>query len=88
MSALRSNFSPPLVPEDEWKKVTSDLVASYPYEPAFGAPFNTGNDTFGLSPGYKIMSAISRLLLHCAYVSIAHLYSRRPLVYWPTAILG
>ena len=61
-STLRSNFSPPLVPEDEWEEVTSGLVASYPFEPAFGSPFNTGNETFGLGTGYKVASAICRLL--------------------------
>jgi len=63
-SAIRGNFSPPLVPEDEWEQTVTDLIDSYPFdEPSFGSPYNTGNDTFGLSQGYKIMSAISEMAL-------------------------
>jgi len=63
-SAIRTNFSPPLVPEDEWEQAITSLIDSYPFDdPSFGSPFNTGSNTFGLSPGYKIMSAISKMIL-------------------------
>ncbi|KAE9383344.1 hypothetical protein BT96DRAFT_1009327 [Gymnopus androsaceus JB14] len=34
------------------------LSELYPPIPALGSPFNTGNDTFGTNPGYKIAAAI------------------------------
>ncbi|KAJ7588057.1 extracellular triacylglycerol lipase precursor [Mycena floridula] len=36
----------------------SKLVELYPDDPVVGSPFNTGNETFGLSTGYKRISAI------------------------------
>jgi hypothetical protein len=30
-----------------------DEVSLYPDDPSAGSPFNTGNKTFGLGPGYK-----------------------------------
>ncbi|KAJ6593807.1 hypothetical protein B0H19DRAFT_1092089 [Mycena capillaripes] len=56
---LLSNFS--TSPET---RVTLEIVAEhlfklYPDDPAKGCPFNTGNETFGLSPQYKRAAAIS-----------------------------
>ncbi|KAE9397230.1 extracellular triacylglycerol lipase precursor [Gymnopus androsaceus JB14] len=60
-SVIMANFSPPaveLVSESQVKKAVAQLVALYPDIPALGSPFNTGNDTFGLSPGYKRITAV------------------------------
>ena len=35
-----------------------DILALYPDEPALGSPFGTGNETFGLHPGYKRISSL------------------------------
>ncbi|KAJ3856797.1 esterase 1 [Lentinula lateritia] len=51
-----ANYSPPVVPsvsEAQLKNATARLLELYPNIPALGSPFNTGNDTFGLSPGFK-----------------------------------
>ncbi|KIK65980.1 hypothetical protein GYMLUDRAFT_158649 [Collybiopsis luxurians FD-317 M1] len=55
------NFSPPAVPsvtEAQLEAATNRLLELYPDIPALGSPFNTGNETFGLSPGYKRTSAL------------------------------
>ncbi|KAE9397249.1 esterase 1 [Gymnopus androsaceus JB14] len=60
-SVIMANFSPPAVEsvsESQVKKAAAQLVALYPDIPALGSPFNTGNDTFGLSPGYKRATAV------------------------------
>ncbi|GAW02803.1 extracellular triacylglycerol lipase precursor [Lentinula edodes] len=56
-----ANFSPPAVPsvsENQLENAATRLLELYPDIPALGSPFNTGNDTFGLSPGYKRISAL------------------------------
>jgi carboxylesterase type B len=35
-----------------------ELLKLYPNDPSLGSPFNTGNDTFGLSPQFKRAAAI------------------------------
>lgn len=58
-----ANFSPPAVPsvsENQLENAASRLLELYPDIPALGSPFNTGNDTFGLSPGYKRISALCK----------------------------
>ncbi|KAE9397239.1 alpha/beta-hydrolase [Gymnopus androsaceus JB14] len=45
-----ANFTPPVA--------AAALSELYPPIPALGSPFNTGNDTFGTNPGYKIAAAI------------------------------
>lgn len=60
-SVIRANYSPPVVPGDEWEQTIQNFVDSYPFDDVtFGSPFNTGNETFGLSQGYKTMAAISK----------------------------
>ncbi|KAJ7764618.1 esterase 1 [Mycena maculata] len=56
-----ANFSPPFMQTSS----TSDLQAAaqtilqlYPNDPTLGSPFDTGNDTFGLSVPYKRVAAI------------------------------
>ncbi|KAK0438131.1 extracellular triacylglycerol lipase precursor [Armillaria borealis] len=48
-SIVNANYSPPTVPTD----VMDELMNLYPDDPAEGSPYNTGNETFGLSPGFK-----------------------------------
>ncbi|KAJ3928166.1 MAG: Alpha/Beta hydrolase protein [Lentinula lateritia] len=61
MDLLITNFSPPAVPsvsETQLENATMRLLELYPDVPALGSPFNTGNDTFGLSSGYKRVAAL------------------------------
>ncbi|KAK0224109.1 extracellular triacylglycerol lipase precursor [Armillaria fumosa] len=52
---LSANFSPPaLLP-----KVLDELLALYPDDPSAGSPYNTGNETFGLSPLFKKCAALT-----------------------------
>ncbi|KAK0489148.1 extracellular triacylglycerol lipase precursor [Armillaria novae-zelandiae] len=53
-SIVNANYSPPAVPTD----VMDELMDLYPDVLAEGSPYNTGNETFGLSPGFKRISAI------------------------------
>ncbi|KAF8991038.1 extracellular triacylglycerol lipase precursor [Hymenopellis radicata] len=50
-----ANFSPPGLPDD----VVDRLFELYPDDPALGSPYNTGNETFGLSKTFKRMAALS-----------------------------
>jgi acetylcholinesterase len=59
---LLSNFTPPLIPiigKQLLEYDTQELLKLYPNDPAVGAPFGTGNETFGLDPAYKQVSALS-----------------------------
>ncbi|KAJ3899439.1 extracellular triacylglycerol lipase precursor [Lentinula edodes] len=61
MDLLVANFSPPAVPsisETQLENAIMRLLELYPDVPALGSPFNTGNDTFGLSSGYKRVAAL------------------------------
>lgn len=63
MDLLITNFSPPAVPsvsETQLENATMRLLELYPDVPALGSPFNTGNDTFGLSSGYKRVAALRK----------------------------
>jgi len=56
-----TNFTPPAVPsvtEAQLEIAVDRLLELYPDIPALGSPFNTGNDTFGLSPGFKRAAAL------------------------------
>ncbi|KAF9452094.1 extracellular triacylglycerol lipase precursor [Macrolepiota fuliginosa MF-IS2] len=53
-----ANFSPPLVQPSALESAADRILQLYPDIPALGSPFNTGNDTFGLSSQYKRASAI------------------------------
>ncbi|KAE9389992.1 esterase 1 [Gymnopus androsaceus JB14] len=67
-SIIIANYSPPAVKsvsESQLNKATEEILELYPDIPALGSPFNTGNDTFGISPGFKRASAIiGDLLFH------------------------
>ena len=55
-SIIIANYSPPAiecVSESQLKNAAKEILELYPDIPALGSPFNTGNDTFGLSPGFK-----------------------------------
>lgn len=55
---LIANFSPPLVSLPELEQAANRILELYPDVPALGSPFNTGNETFGLSSSFKRASAI------------------------------
>ena len=40
------------------ERLKDEIVRLYPDDPAFGSPFGTGNETFGLSPVFKRAAAI------------------------------
>ncbi|KAF8918303.1 Alpha/Beta hydrolase protein [Mucidula mucida] len=52
---IAANFSPPGLPDE----VVDKLFELYPDDPALGSPYNTGNETFGLSKTFKRMAALS-----------------------------
>ncbi|SJL04003.1 uncharacterized protein ARMOST_07360 [Armillaria ostoyae] len=68
-SIVNANYSPPAVPTE----VMDELMNLYPDDPAEGSPYNTGNETFGLSPGFKRISAI---LGDLAFASQRRLWSQ------------
>ncbi|KIJ52826.1 hypothetical protein M422DRAFT_155801, partial [Sphaerobolus stellatus SS14] len=54
-----TNYTPPAITAQVLNTSADQLLALYPVgDPALGSPFNTGNETFGLSPVYKPASAI------------------------------
>ncbi|XP_006459019.1 hypothetical protein AGABI2DRAFT_115977 [Agaricus bisporus var. bisporus H97] len=55
---LIANFSPPLVSLPKLEQAADRILELYPDVPALGSPFNTGNETFGLSSSFKRASAI------------------------------
>ncbi|KAI5832220.1 alpha/beta-hydrolase [Schizophyllum commune Tattone D] len=57
---LRTLLSPPVDghTDDELQSMIDEILALYPDDPALGSPYNTGNETFGLSSTYKRVSAI------------------------------
>ncbi|KAJ7844157.1 extracellular triacylglycerol lipase precursor [Mycena leptocephala] len=57
-SFLISNYTTPTLSAQKLKDAVQKLVGLYPDVPAFGSPFNTGNQTFGLSTEWKRLSAI------------------------------
>ncbi|KAJ7662160.1 extracellular triacylglycerol lipase precursor [Mycena polygramma] len=54
---LNSSFSP-CSSSGEFQKAMDKLLELYPDVPALGSPFNTGNDTFGISPVFKQAAAL------------------------------
>lgn len=62
-SFLVANMSPPAVSPTLFDEGIHKILELYPDVPALGSPFNTGNETFGLSPGYKRASAIRPCLV-------------------------
>ena len=53
-----ANFTPPVGPQDALDDVADKLLQLYPNVPALGSPYNTGNETFGLSSVFKQAAAI------------------------------
>ncbi|KAJ3569951.1 hypothetical protein NP233_g4716 [Leucocoprinus birnbaumii] len=53
-----ANFTPPVVSPADLQNALDQLLHLYPDIPSLGSPFNTGNDTFGLSSQYKRACAI------------------------------
>ncbi|KIJ33952.1 hypothetical protein M422DRAFT_264091 [Sphaerobolus stellatus SS14] len=57
--SIMANFSPPTVSTQSLSDAADDLLRLYPAgDPTGGSPFNTGNETFGLSPVFKTAAAI------------------------------
>lgn len=57
--AIVANFSPPAVGPGVLESTAERLLELYPDVPSLGSPFNTGNETFGLSSQYKRAAALS-----------------------------
>ncbi|KAJ7463188.1 extracellular triacylglycerol lipase precursor [Mycena latifolia] len=55
---LISNYTTPAVPFQKLEATVEKILELYPDVPALGSPFNTGNETFGLSSQYKRYSAL------------------------------
>ncbi|KAF8892982.1 esterase 1 [Infundibulicybe gibba] len=56
--SIIANYSPPLTPASSLQDASETLLRLYPDDPALGSPFNTGNETFGLSSTFKRAAAI------------------------------
>ncbi|KAG6867180.1 hypothetical protein C0993_005992, partial [Termitomyces sp. T159_Od127] len=56
--SIIANFSPPIVTAQQLEATAEKLIELYPDIPALGSPFNTGNETFGLSSVFKQAAAI------------------------------
>jgi len=56
--SIIANFSPPIVSVQTLTNTADKLLQLYPNIPALGSPFNTGNETFGLSPVFKQAAAL------------------------------
>lgn len=62
---IRFNSTPSAVSFAKHKAVVNILLWLYPDIPSLGSPFNTGNNTFGLSSQYKrIGAAMGDLMFH------------------------
>ncbi|KAF9011689.1 esterase 1 [Cyathus striatus] len=57
--SIIANFTPPLVSAQELNAAVNRLLQLYPNDPSLGSPFNTGNQTFGLSPVFKQTAALN-----------------------------
>ncbi|KAJ7127849.1 esterase 1 [Mycena epipterygia] len=57
-ASLISNYTSPQVSPQMLISAVDKLLELYPDVPALGSPFNTGNETFGLSSQYKRYAAI------------------------------
>ena len=55
---LIANYSPPVVALQVLKSNAEKLIELYPDDPPFESPFNTANESFGLSPYFKQAAAI------------------------------
>ncbi|KAJ7637237.1 extracellular triacylglycerol lipase precursor [Mycena polygramma] len=57
-SYLIANYTTPTVSATKLKTAIEKLLQLYPDVPALGSPYNTGNETFGLSSQFKRFSAM------------------------------
>ncbi|KAJ7336179.1 esterase 1 [Mycena albidolilacea] len=57
-SFLLSNYTTSTVSPTKLSDTVQQLVELYPDVPSFGSPFNTGNQTFGLSGEWKRLAAL------------------------------
>ena len=60
VDALIKNFSTPLIDSEVFSSSISKVVSLYPEDPAAGSPYGTGNETFGLHPGYKRIASLGK----------------------------
>ncbi|KIL63607.1 hypothetical protein M378DRAFT_79395 [Amanita muscaria Koide BX008] len=58
VQTIVANYSPPVVSPQTLQSHIQTLLQLYPDIPALGSPYNTGNNTFGLSSVYKQWAAI------------------------------
>jgi acetylcholinesterase len=66
---IRTNFTPSLIPfvgEQLLDYGVQGLLKLYPSDPAQGAPFGTGNQTFGFNPEVKRAAALGMSTIHFA----------------------
>ncbi|KAF5361638.1 hypothetical protein D9758_007278 [Tetrapyrgos nigripes] len=56
---FKSNYSATRAKPETFQRVMNHMLKLYPDDPALGSPFGTGNETFGLSPGYKRAAALN-----------------------------
>ena len=53
-----TNYTLPVGTQEELINVADKIIQLYPNLPARGSPYNTGNETFGLSSVFKQAAAI------------------------------
>ncbi|KIL63619.1 hypothetical protein M378DRAFT_660840 [Amanita muscaria Koide BX008] len=58
VQGITANYSPPVVSPQTLQSHIQTLLQLYPDIPGLGSPYNTGNNTFGLSSVYKQFAAI------------------------------
>ncbi|KAL1671468.1 Alpha/Beta hydrolase protein [Schizophyllum commune] len=55
---LCANFTLPPDDAAHARSALDEFIAMYPDDPSEGCPYNSGNDTFGLDPGYQRLTSI------------------------------
>lgn len=68
-ASIIANFSPPFVQPSALESAAERLLQLYPDVPALGSPFNTGNETFGLSSQFKRAAALRMFLPRHLYLT-------------------
>ncbi|KAL1702609.1 Alpha/Beta hydrolase protein [Schizophyllum commune] len=58
VDVLIKNFSTPLIDAEVFSSSISKVVSLYPEDPSVGSPYGSGNETFGLHPGYKRIASL------------------------------
>jgi hypothetical protein len=88
LTALYAHTFPPnndftVPPSPQVNRTITDILNLYPDDPSQGAPFGTGNQTFGLSPEFKHMAAIfGDLRIHATRRAWIQAASRRGVKSW------